>query len=156
MKSAVILTAVLLVGGFAGDAMAICNATTDTRLNLAGIRNALSGKRILATAPAGETWYEDHCAVSAAGAPAANLYKVGDGTAIDPRALRGTWEIGGSGNDRTVIYTYYKNPPSSTPGPNLVYTWSLWQRSDGTIDFCDGTTQIAVITTSAAAGAPCP
>ena len=155
MKQIVICSGIL-VAAFAGNAIAACGAVNgDNRLNQTQIATALDGKRIGALSPGGETWNEDHCA--GGGTAAVNLYKVGSGTAVDPRALRGTWQIIGTGTNAQVRYTYFQSPPTNNPATNLVYTWQMWVRSGtSTIDFCDGTTRIAEITSSAAAGTPCP
>lgn len=161
MKPAAMLSAILLVS-VAGDGMAC--STPSQRLDEAQIRSFLSGKRILATAPGGETWHEDHCSVAGANGPA-NLYKVGvEGSKVDPRALRGTWQIVTTGTGpqatSTVTYTYFRHPPASNPATNLGYTWSLWQRpgnpATSVIDFCDAGKLVASFTPPApAAGTPC-
>lgn len=138
MKSySVVVGAVLAVAGM-GNALAICGTAGDNRLNQTQISSALSGKRINAVAPGGEDWKEDHCAAGA-------LYKVGAGTAVDPRVKRGTWTIVGTGANATVQYAY-------TNG--ATYTWAMWQ-TGGTVYLCNGGGEVAHIVSSGAAGSPC-
>lgn len=83
--------------------------------------SALSGNGILAKSPTTidpttgqlEVWKEDHCANG-------NLFKLGDGTAVDPRAYRGTWTDNGNG---TVTYDY--------GSPATTYTWKLYAYKKG-------------------------
>jgi len=122
MKVLLVANAVLLAG-ICGDAMAGCDAdgfgqllNTTTQIN-----NNLSNKRIDATSPGGENWKEDHC-------PGGNLYKVGDGTPVDPRVLTGSWTLvdttpGGSPNTGWAVRYNY--------GTGGVYTWKLYRRSSG-------------------------
>lgn len=67
-----------------------------------------------------EDWKEDHC-TTGSGNPG-NLYKVGDGTTVDPRALRGTWTPNPGGDMGTVEYNYDGNPPGNP------YKWTLYAR----------------------------
>ena len=69
----------------------------------------MSGTRVEAVAPDGEEWNEDHCS-------SGDLYKLGDGTTVDPYAYRGTWVPSGF----KVTYNY-------TVGGNSTYTWTLWE-----------------------------
>lgn len=62
-----------------------------------------------------EDWREDHC-LTTEGVPG-NLYKAGDGSAVDPRALRGTWT---PNSDGTVTYNY--------GSPATTYTWRLYSQ----------------------------
>jgi len=130
----------VLAAGAAGNAVAGCGTVQgDARIGNQGqINGALGGKRINAVSPAGEDWKEDHCAAGA-------LYKVGDGTAVDPRVRRGTWSITGGGNNRSVQYAY-------TGGQT--YTWTLYQNG-ATLYFCNGTTEIARTVSIGTAGTPC-
>jgi hypothetical protein len=118
MKSPIIFGAILLAG-FAVDASAggCSEAGYTNRLDQTQIPDALSGKRIFATGS--EEWKEDHCANG-------NLYKVGAGTAVDPRAYRGKWAIIGTDNDAQVKYTY-------TVGGTSEFIWSLWSNSSGAL-----------------------
>jgi hypothetical protein len=102
----------------------------------------LNDLQINATAPGGEEWNEDHC-------QGGNLYKVGDGSPVDPRALRGTWGIGGTGQNRIVTYDYGGSLP--------VYEWSLWSGSSGLCWGDPGASHevIAIGTTQALSGS-CP
>ncbi|QSA96055.1 hypothetical protein [Methylococcus sp. EFPC2] len=148
MKKKLAVMGLVLLAGISGEAMAICGTAGDVRIGTApAIRTALSGKSIHAVAPApsNEDWKEDHCSVGAGTGPA-NLYKVGAGTPVDPRVKRGTWEITGIGNSRSVKYIYTGDG---------TYTWELWQ-TGANVYFCNGTTQIAHIVSSTPAGAPCP
>ncbi|MDY0013845.1 MAG: hypothetical protein RBS40_13250 [Rhodocyclaceae bacterium] len=139
MKSALMVAGVVLAVGGMGEAFALCGSVqSDNRLNQTQIGTALSGKRINAVAPGGEDWKEDHCA-------GGDLYKVGGGTAVDPRVKRGTWSIVGTGVNATVRYAY-------TDGST--YTWSMYQTS-GTTYFCNGSAEVAHIVTTGTAGTPC-
>lgn len=118
-----LIVAVILLAGFEGNAVAQCKTVSptngyETQLLISGttptIEEALNNMRVLATAPGGEEWKEDHCDTS-------ELYKVGDGSVEDPRAPRGNW-VAVIGN--IVIYAY-----GDPGGP---YFWTLWRDSDGT------------------------
>ncbi len=117
------------------QAMALnCNEKGWTRLKDANapntIFNGLNGKRIMATAPGGEEWNEDHCP-----GPDGALYKVGSLTdPTDPRAFRGEWTAA-SNNKQIVRYRYRK--PS---GGDLEYRWSLWRNSTGGLCWGDTST----------------
>jgi len=86
---------------------------------------ALSDKGVRAKEAGGsEEWNEDHCGDG-------KLFKVGvDGSAVDPRAYRGTWSVSGSGADTVVKYSY-------TVGGSSEYSWSLW--SNASEGLCWGT-----------------
>lgn len=82
--------------------------------------NLLGGWAIQAqNAPPGgastEDWKEDHC-FTATDTPG-DLYKIGDGSAVDPRALRGTWT---PNSDGTVTYNY--------GSPSTTYRWKLYSQ----------------------------
>lgn len=142
MKIHMGIVGVLLVTVMESAFGANCVGSPDeNRLNATEISTALSNKTINAVAPSGEDWKEAHCAGGA-------LYKAGDGTAVDPRALRGTWSVTGSGNDRTVTYNY-------TGGPT--YTWSMYQnKTTNVVYFCNGSTEIArIVSSTNGAGSPC-
>lgn len=144
MNRSLALVGLLLAFGVASEVMAGCGTVAgDNRLsNLGGIQGALSGKRINAVSPGpgGEDWKEDHC-------PGGDLYKVGDGSAVDPRVKRGTWSIFGTGNDRSVRYVY-------TGDANSPYTWTLWQNA-GVLYFCSGGSEIAHTVSIGSVGTPC-
>lgn len=141
MKKVLAIMGFVLASGAAGNAMAGCGTVAgDSRIgNQGGINGALSGKRINAVSPAGEDWKEDHCAGGA-------LWKVGDGSAVDPRARRGTWSIAGTGNDRAVQYVYTGAPAQPA--------WTLYQNGS-TLYFCNGATEIAHTVSIGSAGTPC-
>ena len=80
---------------FAATAIPAAAGCAGEALNKDDIDDALSGKRIIATAPGGEEWKEDHCSNDA-------LYKVGAGTAVDPREQVGAWSV----TDNKVRYNY--------------------------------------------------
>jgi len=71
----------------------------------------------------GENWNESHCG-------AAQLWKVGAGTVVDPAVQIGTWSV--SGNE--VTYNY--------GSAATTYTWTLHQ-SGSTYFFCNGLSQVA-------------
>ena len=107
----------LLFAGFGANVQADCVADGyEDRINGNAISVALGNKSIDANTPDGnENWKEDHC-----GASSGNLYKVGAGTPVDPRALRGTWRRQGN----TVIYDY---------GTGGSYQWRLYQDANGDV-----------------------
>jgi len=149
MKLVTVLGASILLG-FAAEAMSQC-APPNQLLSGDEIRTLLSGKRVSAIAPSSETWNEDHCPV--AGATPGNLYKVGDGTPVDPRALRGSWRVLGTNNqnDSSVEYTY-------TGSPNLVYAWQM-RKTTGqstTYYFCNGGALVATLTGNTSSIGSCP
>jgi hypothetical protein len=81
-----------------------------------GIVTALSGKRVDATGPGGDSpWNEDHCPTTV-NTPG-DLYKVGVSPTdpVDPRAFRGTW-IAGTLNPGTGAGAS-GCPPGQVPGP---------------------------------------
>lgn len=114
----------LLLMGVANNSVANC---IDDNYLTAGVAADVSGKQIMAVAPDGETWNEDHCL-------SGDLYKLGAGTAVDPYAFRGTWSY--SDSDGQVTYDY-------TVGGSSSYTWSLWKNSDGDLCWEDSGTIIA-------------
>jgi len=120
-----------LLMGIANSAAANC---FDDGYTNVGISGDISGKRILATAPDGEDWKEDHCT--------SGLYKVGDGTAVDPYAFRGTWLISGN----TVEYSY--------TGISSPYIWLLY--NDGSGGLCWQNAGGAIIATGSASGSAGP
>lgn len=136
MKNLLVVVSVMLTMGLAGEAYAICGSPGDQRLNQTQAATALNGKRVNAVSPSGEDWKEDHCTSGA-------LYKVGAGTAVDPRKQVGTWAIVGTGSNTTVQYSYTGLSP---------YTWSLWQ-TGSTVYFCNGASEIAHIVSNPAG--PC-
>jgi hypothetical protein len=142
MNRSLALVGLLFAFAAASEAMAGCGAVAgDSRIgNQGGIQGALGGKRINAVSPGGEDWKEDHCS-------GGDLYKVGNGSAVDPRAKRGTWSIVGTGNDRSVRYAY-------TGDANSPYTWTLWQNA-GVLYFCSGGSEIAHTVSIGSAGTPC-
>ncbi len=124
---------ILLLIGVTSNATASCSTEGYPTL---GTSSDISGKQILATAPpVGEQWNEDHCA-------SLDLYKVGDGTAVDPYAYRGTWSITGN----AVTYNY-------TVGGNSTYIWNLWKDVNGNLCWDDSTNIIATAPAPAGAGA---
>jgi len=139
MKKLSVIGLFLLIG-VAGNALADCETAGYTRLNQPGANSVLSNKHVLATAPSGEEWNEDHCSTGA-------LYKIGDGSVVDPRAFRGTWVVGG-GNPAPVTYNY-------TVGGSSTYTWTLWGKTDGSLCWEDAGAIIATAPAPGSAGTPC-
>lgn len=139
----IVIVNLLLLAGFAGQAQAACPASgTATAMSQAQIDSFFPGKRIHATG-SGDDWKEDHCTGSGG-----NLYKVGDGSAVDPRKVVGTWTTGG-GADGTIAYAY---TGAST------YTWHILADNPASptqVFFCDGSTEIAHSVSIGSAG-PCP
>jgi len=138
----------------ANDAFAGCEEFGYFPLTLFNLdAMVLSGKNIFAQdAPPGgvvtEDWKEDHCATTSGAS--GNLYKSGDGSAVDPRALRGTWTPNPGGVVGAVEYDYAGDPPGNP------YTFTLflgksglcWQGADGNV--------AATGTVQGDAGLPCP
>ena len=137
----------LLLMGIASNALAgECETAGYSSLNGPDVISALSGKRVAAEAPDGEEWNEDHC-TTALNSPGA-LFKVGDGSAVDPRAFRGTWTPRG-GNPAKVEYSY-------TVGGSSSYTWTIWGKTGGSLCWeGSGGSIIAIAPEPGAAGSPC-
>ena len=110
------ITGMLLLMGIAGNAIAGGCSDAGYKSPLNG--NSLSDKRVEAVAPGGEEWNEDHCS-------SGELYKLGDGTPVDPYALRGNW----TSSLKTVTYNYTGD--SGSP-----YLWTLWQNNASAKSIC--------------------
>ena len=138
---------ILVLTGFATNTVAqalSCNGAGYATQLIGNANAALSGMRVLATDPvSAEEWNEDHC-------PTGELYKIGAGTAVDPRALRGTWATTGTPPGQ-VTYNYNVTGSST-------YTWSLW--TDGTGHCWQTTTGaptvVAIDPNAPGVAAPCP
>jgi len=116
------IAGMLVLAGFAGHAVAQVTASTCTnagytfQLDATDIGTALTDTRVMAVDPSSsEEWNEDHCGGPVSG----NLYKIGDGSAVDPRALRGTWTAGGNRGLSLVTYNY-------NVGGSSFWSWTLW------------------------------
>lgn len=134
------LIGMFLLMGIASNAVAVtCSDQGYTALNNAQANAALSGKRVLAVAP-DEQWNEDHCADGA-------LFKVGDGSPVDPRAFRGTWTVQPGPPPVSVTYDY-------TVGGSSNYTWELWG-NNGSLCWEGGGAIIATAPAPGSAGTPC-
>lgn len=161
MLKTLVTASVMLFGILSNQAIAGCvaegfNDPDNFREGSAAmVRNLLNGKSVNATAPGGENWKEDHC--STTGTNPGNLYKVGDGTTVDPRALRGTWQPvdtnGAAAGGWRVKYTY---------AGGQTYTWRVFRNRNNNNDgvrICwedEAGKTIAVSLPTTAAGAPCP
>lgn len=149
----------LVVSGI--QSVAVAGACLDAGYNqgpltVAQINNQLSGRQVLAMAPGGEEWNEDHCDSGA-------LYKVGttegppkhpDRPSVDPRAFRGTWtaRAGGETNPPRITYQY-------TVGGSSTFTWTLWRNTSNN-DLCwEDLAGTPIVATGAKpttpAGSPC-
>jgi hypothetical protein len=127
MKASIITAAFIVLNAAAGAANAVsCPAVA--ALDNAGIHSALDDKMIHAQAPApsGEDWKEDHCSNG-------KLFKVGAGTAVDPRALKGTWTVTADPGAK-VEYNYTGAPP--------IYSFEL-RESSGILYFCNAGNEVA-------------
>ena len=146
MKKLSVIGFFLLIGIASNTWAVSCSDDGYSKLNKPNAVSALSNKRIWAVAPGvgGEEWNEDHCAGSGGA-----LYKVGDGSVVDPRTFRGTWAVG-NGNPAPVTYSY-------TVGGSSTYTWKLWGKTDGRLCWEDAGTIIATAPAPApvSAGTPC-
>jgi len=79
-----------------------------------GTRGVLVDMRVNADSPTtGENWHEDHCS-------GGDLFKVGDGSSVDPYRRVGSWI--GSRSGPTVTYNY-----GDPDGP---YIWDLFVDGD--------------------------
>jgi hypothetical protein len=129
---------VLFTALMIGEALAACSS--GTRVSFQNIISTLENKLICATSPSnGKRWAEEHFALSGNSGQLWEHAK-GSNNKVDPRRQAGTWRRGGNANTGgTVIYNYTGNPPGNP------YTWSLWQTSSQSVDFCtaDGATLIA-------------
>jgi hypothetical protein len=142
MKQHAVLVGAFLLCAHSASAIAQCsNAGGYQKLNGSQITTALSGMRLVAVGPS-DDWKEDHC-------PTGTLYKVGDGTPVDPRALRGSWQVVGD----QIRYSYTGD--SGSP-----YTWDVWRKTSapnqGQLSFCNGASEIAHSTSVTAFAATCP
>ena len=103
----------------------------DSPLDKDSIGDKLSGKRIIATAHGGdEEWKEDHCSTGA-------LYKVGAGTAVDPRKKVGTWGTETDSGHGVVVYDYETTD----------YEFKLYENDEGALCWESKTGDIVVATT---------
>lgn len=119
MKLLVVVGTVAIAGMSSPGWAGCVDAGYAIRLNSENtIKRALDNRRVDATAPDGENWKEDHC-VATAGSPGA-LYKVGDGTTVDPRALKGRWRPRDFGSRGWGVQYQYGDPGSP------IYNFALY------------------------------
>ena len=131
-----ILTGVALATVMASQATpADCGGYT-YQLTQSDIMNAFLGQTI----STGDD-NEDHCG-------GARLFKHGANTTVDPQALRGSWDVDGSG---LITYTY------NVTG-HAVYSYYVWGDAGAAPTprvFCDGSGAV-VATIAAVSPASCP
>ena len=106
-----------------GQAIAAC---TGTNLNATQIGTLLGGNTVCVPAVTVDpmTWQELHN-----GSTTGTLvdYKRGPGHATDPSETVGSWSIGGTGSNRTVIHNY---------GSGGTYEYLIYNNGNGTYSFC--------------------
>lgn len=134
MRSIVVAVSALVFLGSAN----VWSACGGTRVSA----GTVSGTTVAASSGS-ETWNEEHC-------PGGNLYKVGTlGSAVDPRALRGTWSVVTDNSQEGLVEYDYGSP-------SVTYQWSLWQLSGGSYCWEDSSgNAIATGTLTVGTGA-CP
>jgi hypothetical protein len=133
MKRVMLASTVLLIG-ITGEAVALDCTSVANRMNKTQLADFFSGREIHAFSPQGDDWKEAHCSNH-------DFYRVGDGTAADPRAKEGTWSITGrTTTSAFIVYSYVS-------GSNqLSYQWVVYADNPNApteIVFCNGTTLIA-------------
>lgn len=130
----IIVPGVLLLMGVTGEVMAVCaNEANICYTQVTDLSGLLQGNTVCDGSPGnwkGQEWHEN-------AAPPKNLidYKHGPSSTNDPTAPVGQWSISGD----TVTYGYYKDTNNPAAG-TVNYSNKVWQKSDGTYDFCDGNT----------------
>ncbi len=144
----IIVPGVLLLMGVTGEAMAAC-ADAPGYTQTTDLTCLLPNNTVCDGSPGnwkGQEWH------SGSSGQAKNLidYKHGSSSANDPTAPIGEWSISGN----TVTYGYYKD--TNNPAAGTVNSSNkVWQKSDGTYDFCDSNTLqlVANVTIQAGQGA---
>ena len=144
----IILTSVLLLMGVMGEAMAACadNATI-CYTQVTNLPTFLPDKTVCDGSPGnwkGQEWHSKSSGL------AKNLidYKHGPSSTNDPTAPVGEWSISGD----TVTYGYYKE--TNSPGAGTVpYSYKVWNKGDGTYDFCNGGALVTNVTIQTGQGA---
>lgn len=127
----------LLAGlGLSGQAFAAC---TGPSLNQQQLSTTLTGNTVCAMR-GNDRWQELHQSGGAI-----IDYKRGPGHAIDPSKQTGSWSLGGTGSNRTVIYNY---------GAGGTYSYTVHDNGGGSYSFCTGGVELLVTVRSGAG--PCP
>jgi hypothetical protein len=130
----IMMASIVLLMGITGEAVALGCTSSANRMNKTQLANFFSGRTIHAVAPDSEDWKEDHCA-------SRDLYRVGDGTAADPRAKEGTWSITGrTTTSGFILYNYISG------NSQLSYQWTVYADDPNAptlVYFCNGTIEIA-------------
>ncbi|MDD2658798.1 MAG: hypothetical protein PHY54_03835 [Methylococcales bacterium] len=142
----IILTNVLLLMGVIGEAMAACavdvnNSCYTQVTNLAGL---LTGNTVCDGSSGnwkGQEWHSGS---------AGELidYKHGPSSTNDPSAKIGEWSAAGG----TVTYGYFKDTNNPAAG-TATYSYTVWQKADGTYDFCNGGALVTNVTIQTGQGA---
>jgi hypothetical protein len=142
----IILTNVLLLLGVIGEAMAACavdpNDSCYTQVtNLAGL---LQNNTVCDGSSGnwkGQEWHSGS---------AGELidYKHGASSTNDPTAKIGEWSASGN----VVNYGYYNDTNNPAAG-SATYSYTVWQKSDGTYDFCNGGALVTNVTIQTGQGA---
>lgn len=143
----IILTSVLLLMGAAEESMAACvNDVPACYTQVTNLTSLLPGKTVCNGSSGNWNGQEWH---SGSSGQAKNLidYKHGPSSTNDPAAPIGHWAISGA----TVAYGYYQEP--NNPGAGTVSSsYKVWQKADGTYDFCDSNTSTLVTNVTVQSG----
>ena len=149
----IIVSCIMILGGFAGAAMADC--ATNSPLTGRALSAAIAGKLVCgrpgANYPGGvsspDRWQEEHIVGAPTSGPLFD-YKLGPTNAVDPRKQVGTWSF-----DTADILTISKVTHSYTGGPN--FTWDVrLAAAPNTYSFCQGNQEhvVALIVSNLNAG----
>jgi len=144
----IILPSVLLLMGVTGEAMAACaEDLPNCYTQVTDLTGFLPNKTVCDGSSGNWNGQEWH---SGSSGQVKNLidYKHGSSSTNDPTAPIGTWSISGV----TVTYGYYNDTNNPAAG-TVNYSNQVWQKKDGTYDFCDGNTLKANVTIQTGQGA---
>lgn len=126
LRSTALAAVVMTLAGTTA-ALAVCGAPA-TQLTGDALSATLGGKTVC-VGGAG-TWTNQEFHAGSAGGDIID-YKKGPGDRIDPSATIGSWSIAGAGRD-TVSYNY----------GTAAFSYTIWQQSNGSLDFCNGSAAI--------------
>jgi len=148
MMKPIFVSSVILLGGFAGAAMADC--TTSPLLTGRALSTAITSKLVCGRpganypglpATSSDRWQEEHPLTSGQSTSGPLYdYKLGPGNPVDPRKQVGTWSF-----DTTDPLTVTKITHSYTAGAPFIYTWDVrLAASPNTYSFCKGSEEHVV------------
>jgi hypothetical protein len=153
----IIVSSIMLLGGFAGAAMADCttNPPLTGRALSAAITNKLVCGRPGANYPGGvsspDRWQEEHPLTSGQFTSGPLIdYKLGPTNTVDPRKQVGTWSF-----DTTDPLTVTKITHSYSAGAPFIYTWDVrLAAAPNKYSFCKGSEEhvVAFIVPNGGAG----